>query len=126
MKRVIQLLTLALFAISLLTAMSYAAESPSADRVSRSSGGTDLQRDANTITSPQARYSSLDIESRDGFFERLLKKVIILKNPFMGISVITIEDTSDDPWIFKDPPGPGTREYSTGPDLDEDPWEDIK
>jgi len=124
MKRVIQLLTLALFAISLFATVSYAAESPSADRVSRSSGGTDLQRDTNTITSPQARYSSLDIESRDGFFERLFKRIIILKNPFTGISVITIDEPLSDPLNVRTPPG--RKDKTMYPEKKEDPWGEHK
>ena len=115
MKRVITILTLTLFAISLLTTLSYAAKSPPAG---------DSQRDANTVTSPQDRISSPDIENKSGFFERLFTKVVILKNPFGSISIIAVDDPPDGPLNVRTPPG--ERDKTLGPDLDEDPWAEDK
>jgi len=110
MKRVIQLLTLALFAIFLMTAISFADDSSTQDS----------HGDASTINTLQGQNS----ESQSGLLESLLEDVIILIDPYTG-NVIVIENTQGDDEDIEGPGPPGR--YSTGPELDDNGWvEDLQ
>jgi hypothetical protein len=108
--------TLVLFAVSLAVPYTHAAEAPPMRDASRHADTPD--------TSHERKFSPDKIESKLGFFERLFTRIAIVKNPFVGISVITIADPPSEPLGVQTPPGRNMP--STGPDLDEDPWDDIK